>query len=204
MSHSHPPVPASGDSGDDDDPPATSNPEVLRALVDNHRRFLTFLEKRLGDRTTAEDILQGAFVRGVERAPEGLDAESAVYWFFRVLRNALVDHHRRRLTAERVSSGIEAALGDVVVDDEARAEACRCILSVADTLKPEYSMALRRVDVEGASVQAFAGEAGISANNASVRLFRARRALKERLQATCRTCHTHGCLDCTCATTDRS
>lgn len=175
-----------------------SKPEVLEALLDNHGRFLAFLERRLGDRAAAEDVLQAAFVRGIERAPRSLDAESAVHWFFRVLQNALVDHHRRTHAATRLGAGVEPALDDLATDPEAQAEACRCVLALANTLKPEYASALKRVDVEGASVQAFAGETGISANNASVRLLRARRALKERLLATCRTCLEHGCLDCTC------
>ena len=36
-------------------------------LVANHREFLAFVEKRVGDRALAEDILQDAFVRGVDK-----------------------------------------------------------------------------------------------------------------------------------------
>ncbi len=43
--------------------------------------------------------------------------------------------------------------------------------------------ALRRVEVDGLSVQAFASEAGITPNNAGVRLFRARERLKADLEA---------------------
>jgi len=169
VSRPHAPVPGSGDTGDDDAPQATWNSDVIRALVDNGRRFLTVLEGCLGDRRMAEDFLQDAFVRGVERAPEGVDTGPRCTGSFECSATRSWTTTARRLTADRFSSGIEAVLGDVVVDDEARTEACRRILSLADTLKPEYSMALKRVGVEGASVQAFAGEAGISANNASVR-----------------------------------
>jgi RNA polymerase sigma-70 factor (ECF subfamily) len=41
--------------------PAT--PEVVAVLVENHRKFLAFLERRVGSRDIAEDILQDAFVR---------------------------------------------------------------------------------------------------------------------------------------------
>ena len=43
---------------------------VVDVLVDNHRQFLRFLERRVGDRALAEDILQAAFVRGLERAEQ--------------------------------------------------------------------------------------------------------------------------------------
>ncbi|HZA97612.1 MAG TPA: RNA polymerase sigma factor, partial [Gemmatimonadales bacterium] len=71
-------------------------PDVLRVLLDNHARFLGFLERRVGSRDEAEDILQEAFVRSLHRAPSLPDAESVTVWFFRVLRNALTDHYRRQ------------------------------------------------------------------------------------------------------------
>ena len=42
-------------------------PVLSSALLDNHRRFLRFVESRVGDRALAEDILQDAFVRELER-----------------------------------------------------------------------------------------------------------------------------------------
>ena len=180
-----------------------SNAEVVATLVANHRKFLEFLAKRLGDRALAEDILQSAFARGLERLPQDLSRESAVAWFFKVLRNALVDHHRRAAANSRPAMESDVDVDDLSKDPQAVHEICKCILGLAETLKPEYAMALKRVDVEGAPVQEFAREAGITPNNASVRLFRAREALGKRLRATCRTCAEHGCLDCSCGTTSR-
>jgi len=50
-----------------------------------------------------------------------------------------------------------------------------------DTLKPEYAAALRRVEVDGVSVKDYADEAGISSNNAGVRIFRVRDPRLRRL-----------------------
>jgi RNA polymerase sigma-70 factor (ECF subfamily) len=47
-------------------------------------------------------------------------------------------------------------------------------------------------------VRDYAVEAGMTANAAGVRLFRAREALKRRLVESCGTCADHGCLDCRC------
>jgi DNA-directed RNA polymerase specialized sigma24 family protein len=54
---------------------------VVEALVDNHRRFLAFLERRVGSRAVAEDLLQDAFVRGLERAPTLRRSEAATAWW---------------------------------------------------------------------------------------------------------------------------
>ncbi len=40
------------------------SPAPLDALVENHRAFLRYLERRVGDRELAEDILQDAFNQG--------------------------------------------------------------------------------------------------------------------------------------------
>lgn len=42
-------------------------PDVLHLLLDNHARFLAFLERRVGSREEAADILQEAFVRSIGR-----------------------------------------------------------------------------------------------------------------------------------------
>lgn len=184
------------DSAEHGDAFAGSNSDVIATLVASRQRFLEFVERRVGDRAAAGEILQDAFVRGIERADTVRSSESAVAWFFRVLRNAIVDHRRRAASPIRSAGEFAVEPEDSV---EEKAEACRCILALTETLKPDYADALRRVDVDGVPVQDFAAEAGISANNASVRLFRAREALKQRVEATCRTCARHGCLDCTCA-----
>jgi hypothetical protein len=42
--------------------------DVATRLVESHRQFLGFLERRLGDRALAEDLLQDAFVKRWRRA----------------------------------------------------------------------------------------------------------------------------------------
>lgn len=45
----------------------TIDPDTLDTLVGHHRRFLDFLERRVGSRAVAEELLQAAFVKGLER-----------------------------------------------------------------------------------------------------------------------------------------
>src|SRR4051812_18282927 len=138
-------------------------PDVVAALAESHRAFLGFLEKRVGSREVAEDLLQDAFARGLANLPALDDAESAVAWFYRVLRNAVIDHHRRGGTSERALSALAREMEEHVQPDlDTRNAVCRCVASLADTLKPEYASALRRVEVDGVSVQDFAAEAGIT------------------------------------------
>lgn len=179
--------------------PDSASNAVLQALVDNHRRFLDFLTSRTGNRADAEDVLQGAFVRALEKGGDLRDGESAVAWVYRLLRNALIDRHRAEAARGRAveSKAKESADGDVD-DTELRGEVCRCVMGLLPTLKPEYAELLRRVDLEGEAVNGAAQAIGITPNNAGVRLHRARKALLSEVQRSCRTCATHGCLDCSC------
>jgi RNA polymerase sigma-70 factor (ECF subfamily) len=175
-------------------------PDVLAVLVENHARFLAFLERRVGSRETAEDILQDGFVRAIERGTGVRDEQSIVAWFYRVLRNAVVDHYRRRGTEDRALVRIAATAesAEAAPDAELFDAVCRCVSDLLDTLKPEYAVAIRRVELENVDLAAFAREAGITPNNAAVRLHRARRALKRQVLRSCGTCVMHQCLDCAC------
>jgi RNA polymerase sigma factor (sigma-70 family) len=174
-------------------------PDVAAIFVANHRAFLAFLERRVGGRAIAEDILQEAFVKGMGRLDARQD-ESVIAWFYRTLRNAAVDHHRRHKSAQRALDGFAKEVDiQATVDTELHEVVCQCVRELADTLKPEYATALKRIEVDGVSVKAYAEEAGISANNAAVRVFRAREALKTQLSRSCGTCADHGCLECTCS-----
>ncbi len=175
------------------------SPDAVSILVDNHRQLLDFLERRVGDRALAEDILQDAFARGLDKL-EGLRSPASVMaWFYRSLRNAVVDHHRRRGAAERKLAAFGAELERA---NEPGAELggaiCRCVSELAGTLKPEYADALQSVEVEGMPVKDYAARAGITASNAGVRVFRAREALRTRVARACGSCAEHGCLDCSC------
>jgi RNA polymerase sigma factor (sigma-70 family) len=171
---------------------------VANVLVENHRAFLGFLERRVGDLALAEDLLQDAFTRNLDRLSD-LPDEALVPWFYKVLRNAAIDRHRRNGAEERALAAFTQELADAAQpDEEFHREICACVGRLANTLKPEYAEVLRAVDVEETPVKAFAEAAGLTASNAGVRLFRAREALRRQVTASCGTCAEHGCLDCSC------
>lgn len=171
----------------------------IAILLENHRAFLRYLERRVGDRVLAEDILQDAFAKVVARPEQAPADEGIVPWFYRTLRNAAIDQFRRRGAAERAH---EAFARELETQDgpppDMEAEICACVSRLATTLKPEYAEALQAIEVGGTPVKAFAEQKGLSASNAAVRVFRAREALKKRVTESCGTCAEHGCLNCTC------
>ncbi|HEX2832479.1 MAG TPA: sigma-70 family RNA polymerase sigma factor [Thermoanaerobaculia bacterium] len=169
-------------------------------LVEKQDEFLGFLERRLGDRALAEDILQDAFIKSIEKEESVRDDESSVAWFYRLLRNAVIDHFRRSGARNRALELLARELQDAVEPPpEIHGAICSCVSRLANELKPEYAEAIRRIEIDGVAVHDFAHESGITPNNASVRAFRAREALRRKVQTTCGACAEDGCADCTCA-----
>jgi len=175
------------------------SPAPLDLLLENHRAFLQYLERRVGNRELAEDILQDAFVKVMNRPDQVPAEEGVVPWFYRTLRNAAVDRFRRREAAGRAVEAFARELETHArAEPELEAEICACVGRLASTLKAEYAEALQVVDVQGTPVKVFAEQRGLSTSNAGVRLFRAREALKRRVTESCGTCAEHGCQNCTC------
>ena len=174
-------------------------PDVVQALVAQHDRFLRFLEPRAGSPAAAEELLQTAFVKALERKDDLRERESAVAWFYRLLRNALIDFYRRR-DAERRAVEASSREASLTAAEEASLEkaVCQCVHGLIPTLKPQYAEILRAVEMESLSLAEAAARAGITRANAAVRLHRARQALRKQLELACGTCTEHACLDCTC------
>jgi len=58
---------------------------------------------------------------------------------------------------------------------------CACVHDVLAALKPEQAAVIRRAEPDGEPLNRVASHLGITPNNASVRLYRARRALGDAL-----------------------
>ncbi len=173
---------------------ATPSAPPVEQLVALKGDFLRFVRARVGSDAEAEDLLQAAYVKATEKAGTIRDDESAVAWFYRLLRNAAVDLRRARRRAD-------AALAEPApeaTDGELHRAVCACVNDLVPALKPEWARLVRRVDLEGASVSEVARDEGITANAAAVRLHRARAALRDKLRVVCGACARHGCLECGC------
>ncbi|MBA3707796.1 MAG: sigma-70 family RNA polymerase sigma factor [Planctomycetes bacterium] len=180
------------------DEPATDDAsDRIRRLLPHLDAFVAFTRKRVGDAAVAEDVVQDAMLKAIRNAPQLRDEDELVAWAYRILRNTITDMFRRRST-DRTHEHALSDAADQAVDTADAAEVCRCMNLVIDALKPGYAEVLRD-DLAGVGLDATATRLGLTPENLKVRRHRARIALRERLEATCRICAKHGCLDCQCA-----
>lgn len=178
--------------------PRAPTPAEVQLLA-ARRQFVNFVRSRINEPDLAEDIVQEALLRAVAALGDLRDEDCLVPWFYRILRNAIVDAYRRRDVLARRTTPLDGLdLPDEPADED-DATLCECFRDLIPALRPEYGEVIE-ADLAAEPTEALAGRLGITANNLKVRRHRARQALRSRLEETCRLCATHGCLDCTCET----
>lgn len=191
-------------AGDSHHPGSLVLDDLIQRLFEEQSAFRGFLQKRLSDDALVEDLLQQSFMKAVERHHELKKSESVVSWFYRILRNAVVDYYRSHASDERRVKGLQQemiALGEDKTPslDEVRPTVCACLNSLLKDMRPAYADLIRRIDLDGESAAAVAKDLQVTPNNLTVRLHRARQALKASLEQACGICTKHGCFNCTCS-----
>jgi RNA polymerase sigma factor (sigma-70 family) len=170
---------------------------TLNTLLDHRARFLGFVRRRVENPALAEDILQSAYMRALQSNTVPGEEESIVTWFYRVLRNAVIDHYRRRATEGKALEAWAHEL-ETTITPQIHDEVCACLTRVLDLIAPSYADLLRNVDLNEQPLHLYANAHNLTPTNAGVRAHRARAALRKQLIKTCGACAEHACIDCTC------
>ena len=173
----------------------SSPTERLAALSKDRARHVSFVRRRVRSGADAEDLVQQAMVRATERIVSLKDDERLQAWFYRILRNTLADHHAQWALREKKLHELALETESATPEEVAT---CACSLGLLDRLNADYREMLTRIDINEESVAALAVDKGLSVNNATVRLHRARRSLRDELRSFCGTESAKECLSCDC------
>ncbi|SPP66315.1 sigma-70 family RNA polymerase sigma factor [Nitrospira lenta] len=177
--------------------------DMIQRLLEHESAFRVFLHRRVGDEAVAEDLLQQSMIRAVQRHHSVRNDDSVVAWFYKIIRHTLIDYYRSKSAEARRN---EAFLQELTLSgddkeppiDEMKTTVCTCLHRLLPKLRSNYAELIRRIDLEDESPKRVAEELKISQSNLTVRLHRARQALRASLEQSCGVCSTHGCLNCTC------
>lgn len=171
--------------------------EIVEQLLHHKSRLLAYVQSKLNNPNLAEDVLQESLLKALRAAPDLRDEEKLLPWFYSILNNAITDIYRRQQVEQRSLQQIaqEQLLGAA---PETEQVLCDCFRDLIPTLKPEYAELIEQLELSDADPARVASQLGITPNNLKVRRHRARQALRQRLEESCRVCAKHGCLDCTC------
>jgi len=159
--------------------------DAFRELLQSHRAAVTSTLVACGVRTadTAEDLAQEVALRAWSRLPTLVKSGSFTAWIRRIAANAARDHLRR--LAARREQDLQDALNLADPDDpETRSERMaelRLMLAALAAEDPEV-VELLGARAEGVSVATLAARTGVTEGALKMRLSRARRRLRQRLE----------------------
>ena len=157
---------------------------AFNRLMHRHSQALVrFLSRQVGGHDNAEDVAQNTFI-AIHRNLDRFDASrSFVTWMYFIARNKARDHHRRRQVLRWVGydDGLEdipsnAADPEVITSD--RDDLTRADAHIKD-LPEGLRTPLLLSAMEGMTLGQIGQVMGISTKAAEVRVYRARKLLKE-------------------------
>ncbi len=157
-------------------------PEAFSALVDAYGpRLLRYLSRWAGNDHDAEDLTQETFLKAYRNLNQCAHARAVGGWLFTIARRTAMNFHRARRSrpshcVELHPEMAEPARPNLGADADDR------IWELARGLAPEHHEVLWLSYAEGLSVAEVARVMGCSAINVRVRLHRARRQLRRRLE----------------------
>ena len=169
--------------------------DILLVVVRERARHLAFVRRRMAPPVDPEDIVQLAWLRATRHLDEIRDNDKLGAWFWRILRHTVLDENERLARERTFLQQLVAAGGEVTPQ---AMTTCACSLGVLQQLKPVYGEMLRRADLDEEPVDRIAADLGLTVNNATVRLHRARKAMREALLDHCSTDSARACQDCRC------
>jgi len=176
----------------------SGKPAVFRTIMQRHNRRLYRVARGvLGDESEAEDVVQETYVKAFESLAQFRGDSSLSTWLTRIAINeALGRKRKRRPMADLASLDMADEQGEMRVlmfpgarldsNPEAnagRAEIRRLLEHAVDDLPEAFRIVFVMREVEQMSVEETAAQLGIRAETVKTRLHRARRLLREALEA---------------------
>ena len=169
----------------DPDPSRFVFEDVAQELSDPLRRYL---ERLVGNRATADDLLQETLLKIARALPEFEGRSSVKTWAFTIATRVATDHFRRpqnralMVDIDETSHVDDAETEQRLVIDEMSS----CVREVIESLPEDYRTAVVLHDLEGQTAAQVAEIVGCSIANAKIRIHRGRRRLQQALNNECR------------------
>jgi len=151
------------------------------ALYKRYKQALfRFAVRMLGDREAAEDAVHDTFVRLLEDGRAITQPTALKAWLYRVVRNeSLMALRRVRDCSENPSDSVWGP--ETPHTGAERSEAKNLVREALASLRTEYREVLLLREFEGMTYEEIAAVTGDSGSSVKSRLFKARKALAERL-----------------------
>lgn len=145
-----------------------------------------FIQRRVSDESIVEDLLQEVFFKIHSGLHTLKDIRHLNGWVYRIARNTIIDHYRKRKLLDRLPETVPASESEKEDAGRVMEKLTPCIEAMVDALPEKYRQALRLTAYNGMTQKEMGEVLGLSVSGAKSRTQRAREKLKEMLTDCCR------------------
>ncbi|WOH37044.1 RNA polymerase sigma factor SigZ [Thalassotalea fonticola] len=148
-----------------------------------HQQLFNFINSKVNDPATAEDILQEVFIK-VHKNIENLTSKDKLQpWLYQICRNTIIDFYRVK-KLDTNSEDLEL-IADEQQDESDQVQLSRCIRTLISDLPDGISSILFDSELQQVKQQNIADKHQLSLAAVKSRIKRGRVQLRNKLQACC-------------------
>jgi len=148
-----------------------------------NQELLGFINSRVNNKNTAEDILQDVFVKIHLNAKHLTEETKLQSWLYQITRNAIIDFYRKKKLP--VSTNLTAEIPEEN-KNESLLDFCNCLLPFVHQLPEKEKDAILKTELGNLSQKEYAKNLGINYSTLKSRIQRAKLKLKDSFVSCCK------------------
>ncbi|MDR6563112.1 MULTISPECIES: RNA polymerase sigma factor SigZ [unclassified Arcicella] len=152
--------------------------QIQEIWIDFHQELKRFIQGKVKDLDTSNDILQDVFLKIHVNIHTLVDTSKLTSWVYQITRNTITDHFRKHHAAVEIN---DIDLAEQDYDEPLYASLSNCINLKISKLPEKYKQVILLTAFQDYSQIALADELGISYSGAKTRVQRAKEKLKEQI-----------------------
>ncbi|PLX49226.1 MAG: RNA polymerase sigma factor SigZ [Desulfobulbaceae bacterium] len=149
-----------------------------------HVKLRAFVQSRVPDDATSDDILQDVFLKMHSGLASLQDETKLKSWLYQIARNTIIDYFRSQKPTADIPEWLSQPGPDP--SEKVTQELSECLRPMIQLLPDTYQEAVTLSELEGLRQKEVAQLQGISLSGAKSRILRGRAQLKEMLAECCR------------------
>ena len=148
-----------------------------------HSKIHTFIQNKIHDAATTDDILQDVFMKMHTGLDSLRDETKLRSWLYQIARNAIIDYFRSQKPTVEIPEWLPQPEGDPI--EKITLELSECLQPMIQQLPENYKEAIILSELKGLTQKEVAKVQGTSLSGAKSRVQRGRALLKIMLDDCC-------------------
>ncbi len=146
-----------------------------------HGKLFGFINKRVKDKDTANDILQDVFVKIHLKLDTLTDEEKITSWVYQITRHSILDHFKKQKIQIDLPENLADNQGEKTFNDEVG----NCLKTMIEDLPSDSKEAIIQTELGELSQKEYSEKLGISYSGTKSRVQRARQQLHQLFTECC-------------------